>query len=49
MEYTRRIGFLAGLNIQLASVNDYVDEINKILNLDKGMIEIKKNSYAKKM
>ena len=48
MEYTRRIGFLVGPYIQLALANSYIDKINEMLNLDKGMIEIKKKFSYKK-
>ena len=42
MKYAKRIGFLTGPYVQLASVQEYEQQINKLLNLEQGTIEVKK-------
>jgi len=39
MEHTKKIGFLVGSNIQLASPKRYVEELNEMLSLIKGAME----------
>ena len=48
MEYTKKIKFLVGHNIQLASPKRYIEELNKMLSFTKGVMEIKKKyTYEK--
>jgi len=42
MQYTKRIGFLTGPYVQLASVQEYEQQLYDVLNIEKGAIEIKK-------
>ena len=48
MEYTKKIRFLVGPNIQLASPKGYIEELNDILSLLKGIMEIKKKYIYEK-
>ena len=42
MLYTKRIGFILGPYLKLASVTEYEKEMNKMLELQEGNIEVKK-------
>jgi len=42
MEYTKRIGFLTGLYVRIASPVYYLLDIKKKLKIDAGIIEVKK-------
>ena len=48
MEYTKRIGFLVGPYMQIAAPTRYVNEINKIVNLDEQLIEMRKKFICKR-
>ena len=43
MEHVKRLGFIIGPNVQLATPGICVKEINEKVGLNKGMIELKRN------
>ena len=49
MSYTKRMEFIVGPYLKLASVVEYEKEINKILELQEGNIEVKKSLFTKAM
>ena len=48
IEYMYRNGFIVGPNIQLADTKKYIKEINKNINIDEGILEIRKNFMYEK-
>ena len=48
LEHTNRIRFIVGINYALASIKQYMKEINKIMNFEEEIIEIKKDFTFKR-
>jgi len=42
LEYTKRVGFLIGPCLKFASPRRYIEEINNYLDLEEGVVEVKK-------
>ena len=49
MEHTTKTGFILGPNVRLSNKNVCIKEMNKKMKLEEGIVEIKKNSFMKKM
>jgi len=48
LEYTKRVGFLTGPCLKIASPKKYIDDLNKYCGIEDGMIDVKKKfTYAK--
>ena len=43
IEYVMRIGFIIGVKYKLASINKYAQEINKIIQVEDRVLEIRKD------
>ena len=48
LEHTNHISFIIGINYTLASMKQYVKEINEMMEIDKGCIKIRKDFICEK-
>ena len=44
IEYAKRVGFSTCLYVKIASPKQYIKELNKYLEIDKGLIDVKKET-----
>ena len=48
MEYAKTVGFLIGLCVKLASLKQYINELNERLTTEEGSIDTKKQFVCNK-